>query len=69
MVLRLEGGEQLSYRITYNSGDTEEVAAGYYRNAGPWVVFYDTGSPSRESVLQVKAAAVKRVERIDDADG
>lgn len=58
----------MSFRITYNSGDTEEVAAGDYRNAGPWVVFYDTRSLPHEPVLQVKAGAVKRVERIDDAD-
>jgi hypothetical protein len=57
----------VSYRITYNSGDTEEVAAGDYRNAGPWVVFYDTRSVPHEPVLQVKAAAIKRIERIDDA--
>jgi hypothetical protein len=56
----------VSYRITYNSGDTEEVAAGDYRNAGPWVIFYDTRSVPHEPMLQVKAAAVKRVERINE---
>lgn len=52
------------FKITYSDDETEEVEAHAHEDHGDWIDFYNPSGGSKEQVLRVQAARVRRVERM-----